>query len=469
MRLLAALGLVPLLVLALAGCVSTSQPLATSSLSVPLPVLGVDKALHEQGFAGEPNIAVLPDGTLFIAAVAGDAGGPNAQQGGAWLWRSKDQGAAWDTLRQPGPLRGATPLGGGFCSCDADVITSPDGWVYYTDWWIAGFFGPGNFLVERSGDGGQTWESSPITTVDALNGVDRQWLVAGENGFVGLFYAYYYPVGNTVVPLLNDPLMGRSDYLMTINAVLSTDHGASWSQPVTVTPPLRMHEMLHGKPFLLSDGTLMMPYGDVAGNYLRDPGIVTVAISKDQGKTWSQRRVAEVPQSFEAVWPVEGAADAAGNAYVIWNGRDGPTMNVWVSRSSDDGATWGAPIAIRSAGLNFLPWVTARGDGTLAAGWYGSNTTGDPAKADNDTHWLAYTARSADHGATWQLGLARSEPVKVGPMCALGAACRDDRELLDYVSLAFDGGGRVHYAFAVSKDLGNDATTALVHYAGPGV
>lgn len=76
--------------------------------------------------------------------------------------------------------------------------------------------------------------------------------------------------------------------------------------------------------------------------------------------------------------------------------------------------------------------------------------------------------RSTDPGATWGLGPARREPVKTGAMRALGAACRGERGLRDYVSLAFEPEGRVHDAFAVGKNLGNERRTALVHDAGTG-
>jgi hypothetical protein len=131
----------------------------------------------------EPNLAFLEDGTVFVTAPAFRNGKANLHEGAAYLWRSTDQGASWDVLRSPsaqGPLS--------FCTCDADVVTSPDGWVYYTDWWItpAGQ----NFVVEASGDGGATWQSTPLTTTDTRR-MDRQWLIAGEDGFVGLFYSYF--------------------------------------------------------------------------------------------------------------------------------------------------------------------------------------------------------------------------------------------------------------------------------------
>jgi hypothetical protein len=140
-------------------------------------------------------------------------------------------------------------------------------------------------------------------------------------------------------------------------------------------------------------------------------------------------------------------------------------MTLFESHSADQGTTWSASKAIRSDGLNFLPWVAARGNGTVAIGWYGGDAAGRPEKADNESAWFAYAAQSTDGGATFQVAKVREEPVKVGPLCPKGAACQQDRELLDYVSLAYDPEGRVHYAFTTSRELAG-AKSGLVNYAG---
>jgi hypothetical protein len=431
----------------------------------------------------EPNIAVLADGTLFIAAVSGSQERPNALAGAAWLWRSADGGTSWETLRAPqrGTALGTLPgTRRPFGSSDADVVTSPDGWVYYTDWWNWGapLVAPdpaglgvnarhGNYLVERSGDGGKTWEASPVTTLDGLTGaVDRQWLLAGEDGFVGLFYAYFHPVQNQV-RALGDPL-GRSDFLMSLQVVLSDDHGASWSDPVTVVGPVsgRGYQIAH--PTILAGGALAMPLGDtdesnLAGDW-RAPSRVRVMVSEDHGLSWWPRDVAQVPEGFDNLWAVQGAADGEGNLFVAWAARTGENMTVFVRGSGDEGLTWGEPEPLRSAGLNFLPWVAARGAGQVAVGWYGSDASGDPEKAGNDTAWFSYVAERSGPGQPWRVGKVSDEPVKTGPMCPKGAACRANRELLDYVSLAYDGDGRLHHAFATSREVGG-AKAGLVHYA----
>ncbi len=461
---------VVLLTTGLAGCIGDQGtddleaqqvpddlPTAPSFLD-PLP-LPQDKG------AAEPNIAVLDDGTLFLTAPVGDAEQPNVHEGAAWLWRSTDGGQTWEVLRDPwigeeDAIPDASPFDGAFCSCDADVVTSPDGWVYYTDWWIAGFLGPGNYLVEASPDGGETWQKMPVTIPHASS-VDRQWLVAGEDGFVGLFYSYF-----GTVPVTSDqadtPVNGRA-----IQAVFSTDHGQTWSPPVDVVSATPSEAFQIAHPRLTPDGTLVMPYGyvDTQEDFFTDPSKVKLAISTDLGQTWEQSTVAEAPEGFDNLWAVQGAVDEAGTIHVAWAARTGETMTVFHAESRDAGLTWTEPTALRAEGLNFLPWVAARGDGQVAVGWYGGDATGDPTEAGDDATWYAYIAERPDTGSAFAVDQVDPVPVMEGPLCPKGASCAEDRELLDYVSLVYGPDGELHYTFARSDTvLGQGAPTALVHH-----
>lgn len=477
MRPLAALGLVSLL----AGCATvpgTPAPgpdaLAGDALAF-LPAL----AMAQPTSGAEPNLAVAADGTLFITAVAGSQERPNAAEGAAWLWRSKDAGATWETLREP---QRDTPLGSlpmtrrPFGSSDADVVASADGWVYYSDWWnwgipVTGTPVPraGNYLVERSSDGGDTWEGATLTIPDPTD-VDRQWLLAGEGGEVGLFWSYFHTVESAPARA------GVGEGAQSLKAVFSRDHGATWETDaaVTVVPPQDGHGYQIAHPTALPDGTMVMPYGDVASpddgsdTFWTDPSEVRVAVSDDGGATWSSRLVAAVPGGFDNLWAVQGAADDAGALHVAWAARTNETMTLFYATSADAGLTWSVPEPIRAEGLNFLPWVAARGAGQVAVGWYGSgdaDATGDPVEAAADAAWFAYAAERASDGAAWTVTRVSDDPVKTGPVCPRGAACTADRELLDYVSLDYDLDGRLHFAFARSREVGG-AKAGLVHYAG---
>lgn len=458
----------PLLVLVLvtvplAGCLEAGPTLEPTGADQPVevPALAFEPSAllpHDTG-AAEPNLAVHPDGTLFATAPVGLTPDPNAAEGSAWLWRSTDGGDTWEVLRDPHVTdRDPTDLGP-WCSCDADVVASPDGWVYYTDWWSAGLVA-GNYLVEASPDGGDTWTSHPVTMPRAVTfSVDRQWLVAGEDGFVGLFY--HYNPGTGFVPD-DGPLPGGR-----IEAVFSHDHGATWSAPVTVVEePEGTFDQI-SKPRLLPDGTLAIATGHMTvegDEFWTAPGEVRVSVSTDDGATWTQRTVAEVPEGFDNLWAVQSAVDDAGTLHVAWAARTGENMTVFHSESNDAGASWSEPTALRSAGLNFLPWVAARGDGEVAVGWYGGNAKGEPTDAPGDAPWFAYVAERSHATGNWTVTRVSPDPVKVGPLCPRGASCDGDRELLDYVSLRYTPSGELVVAYARSDTATEEDTPpALVH------
>ncbi len=442
----------------LSGC---TDPAPTTAASDPLdlPSLRSPVGMEQDEGSAEPNMAILADGTIFLTAPVGSVERPNVVEGAAWLWRSQDDGATWEILREPNRLAGiATPNSGAgtFCSCDADVATSADGWTYYTDWWIAGFFGPGNYLVERSPDGGDTWESVPVTIpLPEGQSIDRQWITAGPDGQVLLTYLQFGDVVSNVMQTGNGGF--------EVRAVRSADHGETWSDSVTVFPD-DGGSPLHGHPFLMPDGAFVVPVGDVdTSDYLDDPGAVRVAVSRDAGATWTEHEVARVETRFDGVWPVAGAADEAGNMYVAWSADDGEQgSRVWLASSSDGGVTWSSPTDLSGPGFHALPWVAARGDGTVAVGWYGGDYKGDPADAPEDTEWFAFLARQTADDQAWRTVKLQDDPVKTGAFCPRGAACRSDRDLLDYLSLTYGPDGRLHASYATAD--GGSFTNSRVYY-----
>ncbi|MEO7397884.1 MAG: sialidase family protein [Ilumatobacteraceae bacterium] len=449
---------------------------ASSSLAQAL-ALTPALAMEQPTAGAEPNIAILPDGTIFITAVAGSQERPNHEQGAAWLWRSTDGGATFETLRAPvrdtslGSVPGTRrPFG----SSDADVVASPDGWIYYTDWWNYGapvvppvglpvplpvnpFARYGSYLVERSADGGATWESTSVTTLDTFGGMDRQWLVAGPDGWVGLFYAYFHgpnPSRPTETP---DALAGYS----SIQAVYSTDHGATWTDPAPVVGPTNEGFSQIAHPDLAADGLLWMPHGYTANGetFWTDPSEVRVALSEDLGQTWTDIKIVDVPRGFDNLWAVQGASEPDGTLHVAWAARTNDTLTVFHAQSVDRGQTWSAPDALRADGTSFLPWVAATA-GEVAVSWYGSEVTGDPSEAADDAQWRLHVAVRRD--GVWRN--TTTEPVKIGPMCGKGASCAGNRELLDYAGLAFAPDGALHTTFATSREV-NGVNAGLVNYA----
>jgi hypothetical protein len=414
------------------------------------PVL-VDKDRH----TGEPSLALAPKGTVYVSAPTG------AQQS---LWRSTD-GKTFQWV----PIHGTTsdplssyPLGGG----DSDVAVATDSTLYFADQQ-----GGSGETVSTSHDGGATWTTqplaagpaaipgSPVPTPVPLPGVptgavysaDRQWLVT--DGDMTAWMAFNSAQGATVVK--------------------SVDGGKTW--------PLRAYMMedacFRGNLARAPDGTLYY-----AGCNEHGPG---VGVSTDGGLTFTWHQVAErsgktntsflfAAHIFDVV-----TTDAKGNAYVVWSdeaatpnasaappGVADPALNVWMSSTTDKGATWSLPKKVNQGpGDYVLPWATGGAAGHLAVAFYGTKFAGNPERAMGE--WYPLVAETDDATAdqpTWHEAAMSPDLVQYGPICMRGSACGGQRNLLDFFQIQSDQQGLLHAAF-VDGRAGISARLSDILYA----
>jgi hypothetical protein len=444
-----------MLAVLLAGCASEAPDTPASSESDRSDFQrSPPVALPHTAFTAEPRIAALPDGTLFVSAPTGFQSGFNAMTGAAYLWRSTDDGLSWETLRSPQAGSGAVA----WCSCDSDVTTSPDGWVYSSDWWLASP-GVGNFQVEASPDGGATWTSTPVTMPMATN-IDRQWLAAGPDGLVVLTYSFTPPYR---LGLVDGQPQGGFD--REIWAVTSQDHGQTWSAPSQVVDfaPGAFNHAAH--PFILADGTILVPDGFVPGgvNGWDQPTEVRLYRSTDAGTSWTYSVAAHVPQGMHYVWSLQGATDGTRHVDLVWTALgEGGVEALWTVASDDAGLSWAEPEMLVAAGANYYPWIDERPDGSAAIVWYGNaSLAGEPVRGDE---WFAMVGLRAGPAGPWTIGRADALPVKVGNVCV--SACDGDNELRDFLSVTLAADGMAHVAYMRIDASG--AGQALVAGVSPG-
>lgn len=267
---------------------------------------------------------VVTDGTRITAIWSWFDGSPEVIQSAS----STDGGATWST-----PV---TLSDGGETAGNPQVTT--DG-TTITGLWNR--FDGSNDRVQAatSTDGGATW-STPVTLSDA-----------GESAFG----ARAVISGATILATWT-----RGDGSnFRIQSSSSTDGGATWTTPVTISDPGQDAFTQQ----VVTDGTIitvLWKQSDGLNNRIRS------AFTADGGATWS------TPVSISA------AGEDAGGPQVVtdgttttatWTRFDGSDDRIQLASSSDGGVTWGTPVTLSDADESASGPQLATGGGVVTAIW----------------------------------------------------------------------------------------------------
>ena len=275
-------------------------------------------------------------------------------------------------------------------------------------------------------DDGVSWH--PTSGSGINSGVDHQTIGGGafSAGGVGGLTSY------------KDAVYYCSQDIADASCAVSRDGGTTYG------PAVPMYSLLdcgglHGHVKVAPDGTVYVPNRGCGGNQ-------GVAVSEDNGLTWSVRKV---PTSTPGDSDPSVGIGSDGTVYFGYQNSDG-TAHVAVSH--DKGKTWvddqnvGAQLGIK----NIVFPATVAGDGNRAAFAFIGTTTGgnyqDPSFAGV---WHTYVATTYDGGASWVTADATpTDPVQKGSICTGGTTCGQDRNLLDFIDVTIDQTGRVLVGYA---------------------
>jgi hypothetical protein len=227
----------------------------------------------------------------------------------------------------------------------------------------------------------------PTTTVrDPLGAIEAHGeappqLAADSAGAISVLYA----VGKEVP--------GKRFPVSAMRFIRSTDHGKTWSEPVTVNDG---HEFGSHNFHALTvgpDGLLLATWLDAREGHSG----VWMSRSKDGGKTWEANR----PIYSDPTCPccrTSVAVAADGTIYVAWRAiLPGDVRDVVVTKSVDGGQTWGKPVRPRSDGWVYPgcphagPSLEVDSNGRVHVAWW----TGKEGEAG------VYYARSDDGAQTF--------------------------------------------------------------------
>ena len=411
------------------------------------------------------------------------------------FYTSFDGGNTW--------VDGQIPMGNGASSGNGDPSPAFDrkfGTAHMAQLSAAAGQGGPNFghidvSVSTSYDGGLTWRS-PVT-VDighasispSANGVflDKEWLVADNypsSPHYGRLYLSWDRLEFSKGAFLRSP----------VDLSYSDDAGKHWSQPVEISgsnptyctanqgpagPAGACDESFFSYPAVLPNGDVVVGFmnqqhsaaWEVADEFEDQ---IMVVRSTDGGVHWSAPvhvvdledggiegiKFTDYPANVDGratqtgfqfrtgSWGNLNVDPVTGKVYVVWtDNRDGihdvappvTKTNVFVSLSSNEGATWSAPIRVTSGDNDkWFPWIAAR-NGTVGVAYQEEAGTG---------LYVTRLATSTNGGVSWSsqtVSNAVSDADHSVWFRAHAPGCDTCATFIgDYIGLAYDTLGRAH-------------------------
>jgi len=328
--------------------------------------------------ANEDPIAFNPRNPAQLLTGANDYSCTSSLQG---FYASSDAGSTWTRTCLP-------VLAGGFG--DGDPMVGYDlNNVAYAGGIQVGT--PGQVIVvSRSTNNGTTWSAPVVAAVPTLSGgtTDKGWLEIDTN---------------PTSPNRNCLYVSNTQFDANSNSEISVSHSCdgakTWVTKVVDTKQIypasvdQFSDLAIGK-----DGTVYVswmrcpatgPTGDCGGTTAK----MLVSKSTDQGNTWSAAVTTTtatlapdscgafygcLPNTFERVSnipviAIDNSASAnAGHLYVVYYTWTGSQMKVFVTRSTNGGASWSAGVRVAPAAAThdqFFPWLNVAANGAIGATW----------------------------------------------------------------------------------------------------
>ena len=223
----------------------------------------------------------------------------------------------------------------------------------------------GRVEIVRSLDGGQTWSPSEVVA-DSDRDDRNPALGVSQRGTLVLAYhrTGNYTADGTYAP---EEFAARGERPVEVMITRSHDRGLTWERPYPLGLPTLETGSPYGKIVSLADGTLLMAlYGpgdaDILGGRaaeLAPRGMCSYILrSHDDGLTWADPAVMGVNFNETGIITLSD-----GDVLAVMRG-DVPNDSLSVTRSSDRGYTWSAPVQLTGTRQHPADLVALR-DGSI--------------------------------------------------------------------------------------------------------
>lgn len=372
---------------------------------------GTQRGTNYRNAPTEPWVAIDPSNPLHLLGAWQQDRWADGGSSGLLTGASFDGGRNWSISS----ARFSTCTGGSYDrASDPWVDFSPDGTAHQVALTVSnyGANGPNTrsaVLVSRSTDGGLSW-SDPVTLISdgaaAFN--DKESITADAFDSNYVYVVWDRSSGSTK----------NNTYRQPVWFARTTDGGLTWEPGRVIYDPGANSAAIGNHIVVLPDGSLLDLFLEAFQiNTNQSPAFLAVIRSTDRGVTWSDPVIISDQQANGVLdlktkkgiragtgLPSIAADPQSGAVYVTWedsrfnhNLRDG----IVLSRSTDGGQTWSAPVAVNQAPLvqAFEPAIAVGRDGTVAVDYFDfRKDTDDPAVL-----WTsAWRIESRDGGNTWQ-------------------------------------------------------------------
>jgi hypothetical protein len=371
----------------------------------------------------EPWVAVNPTNPNNIIGVYQQDRWDNGGARGLVAAVSHDGGATWaHSWAHFSLCSGGTVANGGDFDRATDpwVTFSPNGHAYQISVSFNATNGVNAVLVSKSTNGGDTW-SEPVTLIrdtSDFNFNDKESITADPTN-ANFVYAVWdrsrhpgaeqNPSAFHSAAFRGDPYFSRT-----------TNGGATWEPARNMFRRNANLWSIGHQIVVQPNGTLIDIFNLGRGSGKQpstNQNVQAVMLSTDKGATWSDPITIapwvpvalDDPDTGDFIRAGDFLPDIAvdpnnGALYAVWadgSQSGGAVADVVLSKSTDGGLTWSEPAKVSAtpAGVDsFTPSVDVSANGTVAVTYYDlRNNTPDPNTLPTD-YWIRY---SANGGTTW--------------------------------------------------------------------